>query len=197
MMQSAQCQSHGQVKAGSAGTQAGETPAAALTLPADSLSVRQLSAKVSSHALHDVDKALKLAARGEHAKALALLEHSVRDSPDFYMAHNWLGVEYNALHRVSEAVSEFEKMAELDPQCPVAFTNLAVIAYNSGRFGESERYARLAIKGGGDFSIAQFVLAMSLIAQNRELDQAKRLLLAASRNVPSAMSTLHLLEAHQ
>ena len=162
--------------------------------PADSVTLRQLAARPSAHALRDIRKASRLSVLGEHAKAVVLLEHAVRDSPDYYEAHNDLGIEYNAADRVAEAEAEFRKLLALDPSCAVGCANLGVLIYNAGHYRESEQIARRAMQRQAGYDLAEFLLAMSLVQQNRELNQARRLLFAASRTIPEATAALQTLE---
>jgi tetratricopeptide (TPR) repeat protein len=147
--------------------------------------------------LHDVEKAIKLSGQGEHIKALAFLEHAVHDSPDYFTAHNWLAVEYSALHRFPDAVTEFQRLVASDPESPIGYANLAVVSYNAGRYDESEEIARRALQVRGDYNLAQFVLAMSLLRQNRETEQARHLLISASRTIPAAISALQIMDGNR
>lgn len=173
----------------------GRAPAGVMTVPDDRISVHQLAEKPSPRASRNLIKGVTLATKGQHEKAVAWLEKSVTEAPDFFTAHNWLGVEYKILHRVPEAVAQFERLIELDPTCPIGYTNLAVIAFNESRLSDAEQFARRALQVDSQFNLAQFVLAMSLLQQNREAENARRLLIAASRTIPAATIALQSVHA--
>lgn len=161
----------------------------------DSVTLRQLAARPSARAIRETQKAARFATRGQHAKAVILLERAVQDSPAYYEAHNNLGVEYDRLNRTREAEAEFGRLIELDPDCAVGYANLGVLVYNTGRYRDSERMARQAVQRQAGYDLGQFLLAMSLLQQNRGLPEARRLLLAASHSIPEASSALQVLDA--
>ena len=54
--------------------------------------------------------------RGEHLKALELLEELIKTSPDFAEAHYMLGEAYAGLYKNFDAVRCFRRAAELNPE---------------------------------------------------------------------------------
>ncbi|MBX3179555.1 MAG: tetratricopeptide repeat protein [Candidatus Hydrogenedentes bacterium] len=77
-------------------------------------------------------------ARDEDDTAIQILMEVLLLAPDFEDAYEALGVILHRHHRVEEAIRFMKKLAELNPNCVMAHTNLSVFYMTQGRIQEAE-----------------------------------------------------------
>ena len=70
--------------------------------------------------------------------AIQLLQEAVLTAPDFEDAYESLGVILNRHGRVDEAIAVMETLAEMNPNCIMAHTNLSVFYMQQGRIEDAE-----------------------------------------------------------
>jgi tetratricopeptide (TPR) repeat protein len=77
------------------------------------------------------------------------------------------------LSREDEAVRQWQRAIELDPDCAPAYTNLAIVLLRRGELDAAASNAERALKA--DPTVAHPHFALGLIAKSRgRLDDAKR-----------------------
>lgn len=75
-------------------------------------------------AVQEFEKALEENRKGNPEKAVKRLEEAIRIAPDFYYAHNHLGVLYQKSARFRDAEKEFRRARELNPRTEQPLVNL-------------------------------------------------------------------------
>jgi len=82
--------------------------------------------------------ALDLVADGEHERALAEYEKSVKADPTFTEALHGMARTLGDLNRLDEAIAVAKRLAELDPEDILAHTSLSVLYQKKGMIPEAE-----------------------------------------------------------
>ncbi len=85
---------------------------------------------------------------------------AVRSSPNKARTHDNLGYELKKNGRIAEALREFERAVQLDPDDPLALSNLATIYCSSGRRDECGRLLEKAVAVKPDYLDARYNLLM-------------------------------------
>jgi tetratricopeptide (TPR) repeat protein len=88
----------------------------------DTVDVTQLS--LPRKALEEYEKALQDSRKGDSDKAIKRLEEAIRIAPEFYQAHNNLGVHYQKANRFRDAEKEFRRAREINPRGQQPLVNL-------------------------------------------------------------------------
>jgi len=158
------------------------------------VSVRMLAQHPPADVLKLIKKAQQLSDRSRHAQAIAVLQSALAKSPDYLVAHNMLGVEYDKLDQNESAAHEFEAMTKADPAGAIGFTNLAVEYCKSYHFHDAEMVARHALQVEPTYGQGHFVLAMSLLLGLGSVKEARTHLIDAARTVPRAEEALAILD---
>ena len=83
-------------------------------------------------------------AEDEDDTAIQILMEALLLSPDFEDAYEVLGVILHRHHRVEEAIHFMKKLADLNPNCVMAHTNLSVFYMSQGHIQEAEDEKALA-----------------------------------------------------
>ena len=98
-----------------------------------------LSSLVASAAAQnpDYEQAISLAERGDHARALPIIERLLAQSPQDLKILNLMGIMLTAAGRPLEANGHFKKAIDLNPQFYPALKNLAVNELRLGRVSEA------------------------------------------------------------
>lgn len=78
------------------------------------VNVSEFRERYPKKAVDAFKKGLENRKKGKNDKALTLLEEAVRLAPDFYEAHNELGLAYKATGRLNDAEREFLRAHELN-----------------------------------------------------------------------------------
>jgi hypothetical protein len=80
---------------------------------------------------------MALKAQGKPAEAVAACREALRLQPDYYPAHNNLGLALGAQGKVAEAVAAYREALRLQPDSPQAHFNLGGALRGEGRFREA------------------------------------------------------------
>ncbi len=75
----------------------------------------QLRTRIPGKAVDEYEKAMKDAAKGNPEKAVEGLQRAVRIAPDFYEAHQSLGIQYVALRKFQEGEAALTRARNLSP----------------------------------------------------------------------------------
>ena len=118
-----------------------------ITLNKESTSVRELITDASDHefsalkdppsqvsrrALRAFEQAAKESASGSPQKAIAHLHRAIREEPNYFEAHNNLGVQYQKLRQWEPAIQAYRRAIELRPNSAKAHLNLAAVFLEQG-----------------------------------------------------------------
>jgi tetratricopeptide (TPR) repeat protein len=132
--------------------------------------------------------------KGDYKGALADLEAAVKVAPGGSTTWNAIGNVQSARNANREAEAAFKKAIELDPQDPVAHSNLAIFYLDIGRVEDAKREIDKAFAIDPGFDIA-LVARGRYYLQTGKLDKAVDDLLAASVANPSYSQAQLLLAA--
>ena len=116
-------------------------------------------------------------------------------SPDYLLAHNRLGMEYDAAGDFESALAEFTEITRLDPNGVLGFANLAVEFCRMHRFPEAQAAGRHALATDPSNEHAHFVLGLALLMGGGSEREARSHLHTASRSIPEATEALAMLDA--
>ena len=108
-----------------------------------------------------------LAEQGKNNDALANLQASVEEKPDFFDAHDSLGAVLGRLGRNDEAAAQFEQALRLQPNDSEAHCNLGNVLLAQGKLADAAREFGDALRAQPNFATARFGLGAVLINQSR------------------------------
>jgi len=81
----------------------------------DIVDISQMRDSLPKKAVQDYEKAIQEKQRGKIESAMKLLEEAIRIAPNFFHAHNNLGLLYLFQKRYSDAENEFKRSHDLSP----------------------------------------------------------------------------------
>lgn len=90
----------------------------------DVIDVTQMNQRYPKKAVQEYEKAIEENRKGESSKAMKRLEEALRIAPDFYHAHNNLGVIYQKFNRYRDAEQAYRRARELNPRAQQPLVNL-------------------------------------------------------------------------
>jgi tetratricopeptide (TPR) repeat protein len=108
----------------------------------DVVDVSQMRENFPKRAVQQYDKALAEKEKGRLEAAAKLLEEAVGLAPNFFHAHNNLGVVYQSLKRYPEAEREFKRSREISPKSDRPLINLGGLYIEQADNERSSRRAR-------------------------------------------------------
>jgi len=91
------------------------------------VNISELNRKFPSKAVDDFQKAADVRKKGDNARAAELLEGVIKVAPDFYSAHNLLGIVYQGMNRFREAEKQYNLMRDVNSRDLVPLVNLATL----------------------------------------------------------------------
>jgi len=90
----------------------------------DIVDISQMRDSLPKKAVQDYEKAIQEKQRGKIESAMKLLEEAIRIAPNFFHAHNNLGLLYLFEKRYTDAESEFRRSHELIPKSERPLVNI-------------------------------------------------------------------------
>ena len=106
--------------------------------------LRELLVHIPDEAVELFEQAAEDSEMGDHEEASERLEEAIAISPDYYRAQNALGVEYEALGRVEDAVRHFIIAKDLSPNTAAPVVSLGAIYLRYNDVQNREGYLELA-----------------------------------------------------
>ncbi len=91
------------------------------------VNIAELNRKFPSKAVDDFQKASDIRKKGDNAKAAELLEGVIKVAPDFYAAHNLLGIVYQSMNRFRDAEKQYNVLRDVNSKDLVPLVNLATL----------------------------------------------------------------------
>jgi len=99
----------------------------------DFSALKEPPSRVSGKALRAFEQAAKESASGSPAKAIVHLQRAIREQPDYFEAHNNLGVQYQKLRQWDQSIQSYRRAIELRPNSAKAHVNLAAVFLEQGQ----------------------------------------------------------------
>lgn len=90
------------------------------------------------------DQAIDLIAEGKPGEAVARYREAIAIDADYVDAWHGLAMAYAEMERFEEAIEAGMKLVELDPDDPLAYTNLSRFYQQKGDVPEAEAWAAKA-----------------------------------------------------
>jgi tetratricopeptide (TPR) repeat protein len=151
-----------------------------------SISMQQLTHKVPRAAQKAYEKGLHAASKGDQRMAADFFSQAVDADPEFVDAHNELGAAEVKLGQLPEAAEQFQKAIDLAPEHRMALPNLSIVLAKMRRFGEAGEVARRALRVVPGMAQMQYILALGLLSEHKEPQEAIRNLRSAAHEIPKA-----------
>jgi len=150
------------------------------------LSLARLQHRIPKAAQREYRAARDCERRLEREKSIAHLERALEIDPQFFEAANNLGVFYLEADRRDEALDLFRRAARIDSSDSTAESNLAFVFLQMGQPQEAEEAARAGIRADAENGRARYFLALSLLAQNKNKQEAEFHLIRAKETFEAA-----------
>jgi tetratricopeptide (TPR) repeat protein len=150
------------------------------------ISLHQLTHKVPRQAQKAYDKGRQAAHKGDQHAAEEFFRQAVEADPEFVDAHNELGAAEVALGELPAAAEQFQKAIDLVPEHPLALPNLSIVLAKMKRLHEAGEVARRALLVLPGEPRMHYILALSLLAENKQTAEALNNLHRASAEIPKA-----------
>ena len=150
------------------------------------VSLQQLTHKVPRQAQKAYDKGRQAALKGDQHAAEGFFRQAVEADPEFVDAHNELGASEVALGELPEAAEQFQKAIDLVPEHRLALPNLSIVLAKLKRFHEAGEVARRALLVLPGEPRMHYILALSLLAENKQTPEVLNNLRRAAPEIPKA-----------
>jgi len=150
----------------------------------NTVSLSALQHKTPRRAWDAFRAAQKAHTAGDTEKSIQHLQEALRIDPDFAEAHSDLAATYAQMGRTDEALEQAETAFKLNPQLPEAGCNFALLLVSLKHYPEAEIAARRMLGGGYYVAVLQSVLAISLIEQRKDINEALDYLKQAVTELP-------------
>jgi tetratricopeptide (TPR) repeat protein len=121
---------------------------------------------------------------GDVEKCIQRLYDAILIDPDFAEAHSDLAARYAKMGRIDEALQHAQTAFSLNSALPEAGCNFALLLLSLKKYSEAEVLARRLLNGLHYVPELHGVLAISLIGQQRSLDEAFEHLNQAATEIP-------------
>lgn len=128
--------------------------------------------------------AQKAGSTGDTERCIQRLNEAISIDPAFPEAHSDLAARYAKLGRIDEALQHAETAFSLNSALPEAGCNFALLLVSLKKYPEAETVARRLLNGRSYLPELHGVLAISLIGQRRNLDDALDHLRQAATEIP-------------
>lgn len=92
------------------------------------------------------DQAIDKRDAGDKVGAIAILEETLKDNPDFTLGHGLIARLYVDTGEADKAIEHAKKVVELAPDDTFSYTALSVICVKCGRIAEAEAAKAMAFQ---------------------------------------------------
>jgi len=148
--------------------------------------------QVSKKAFKEFQKAAEEGARGNHAGAVGYLKKAIAEQPNYFEAYNNLGVQYQKLNRLQDAVEAYSKAAALRSQSIRPQINLGTVYLNLGQVDTAIQHFQTALDLNLNSVPAHLGLGQAFF-QKKDLASAEEHLETATRIDPRGTKQAFLL----
>ena len=137
-------------------------------------------ANVPKPALELYNGALKLAQEGKNKAAIEKLNQAIVAHPNFMLAYNELGVQYQKINELEKANQALESALKISPNAFAPLVNQGIVLVRLKKFAEAEVALRAALKENDKSAIAHFYLGRAVAYLGNFDDAEKELNLAVT-----------------
>ena len=130
-------------------------------------------ANIPKPAVDLYNTALKLAQDGKNKDAINKLNDAVKAHPDFMLAFNELGVQYQKVGELDKANAALESALKISPSNFAPLVNHGIVLVRLKRYAEAEAELRAALRENDKSAIAHFYLGRAL-AYLGQFDDAEK-----------------------
>ena len=146
----------------------------------------ELKHKIARQAHNAFRAALKAEELGNLAESIEAFEKALTIDPGFVEAEINLAMQYSRSRQPEQAIAHAQRAFEMRSGDPDAARTLAMILLDAKQYVQIERVARLMLTKQQAVSEMNGLLAVSLIGQRRNFDEAYAHLELAAKNFPIA-----------
>ena len=150
----------------------------------DMIDVREYADKFPKRAVKEFEKGLGSDAEGKRDEAIRHYLKAVEIAPEFYLAHNNLGSDYQNKSDFPNAQKEFERVVQLNQSDAAAYFNLSNIDMLTGLLPEAQQHLDEGLRREPDSALGQFLLG-TLDLRLKKFSQAELALLRAIQLSPT------------
>jgi tetratricopeptide (TPR) repeat protein len=156
------------------------------------VSLRRLQHQVPKAARKLMEQAEKFFRDGKKIEAYEKLQAAVAIDPDYFEALSNLGALELIANQPANAIPHLSKALEIEPAASLVAANLSAAHLLLNQLPEAEAAARLSIRGNPNFGRSRYLLAVSLLKQDRVTPEAFHQLDQARKDFPAATELLKL-----
>lgn len=156
------------------------------------VSLRRLQHQVPKAARKQMEQAEKLFRDGKKFEAYEKLQAAVAIDPDYFEALSNLGALELVANEPAKALVHLAKALEIEPAASLVAANLSAAHLLLNQFTEAESAARQSIRGNPNFGRSRYLLAVSLLKQDRVTPEAFHQLEQARKDFPAAEDLLKI-----
>lgn len=150
----------------------------------DMIDVREYADRFPRKAVKEFEKGVGSDAEGKRDDAIRHYQKAVEIAPEFYLAHNNLGSDYQARSDFPNALKQFECVVQLNQSDAAAYFNLSNVYMLTGRLTDAQQYLDEGLRRQPDSALGQFLLG-SLDIRLKKPAQAELALLRAIQLSPT------------
>lgn len=148
------------------------------------IDVREYADRFPKRAVKEFEKGVEADAQNKRDEAIKHYQRAVEIAPEFYLAHNNLGSDYQAKSDFPNARREFERVVELNKSDAAGYFNLSNIYMLTGQLTEARQNLDEGLRREPDAALGQFLLG-SLNLRLKKLPEAEIALLRAIQLSPT------------
>ena len=148
-------------------------------------------------ALKEIDAASKALRKQDRAKAIEHLEKAAAIDPENFDVASNLGAIYMQQQQAAKAFFWMDKAYRIDSNDSVNNINLSAYYANEGQFQKAEEYAAAGLRADPQSVRGRFMLAVSLVRQGKDVDNARTHLNQIQNQFAPARSLLLTLTPNQ
>jgi tetratricopeptide (TPR) repeat protein len=167
------------------------------TIAPPTVTMEQLTHRVPAGAAREYRASLRALESGDLTRSIEHCRKAIAADPGNASAHNDLGVLYLNANRPADALGEFDRAAELQPNLATVHVHASFAALSVSRPGDAEASARRAIELDRHNHRAHLLLGWSLVAQFQYTAAALESLRIAVQEFPEAHLAMADVLMHQ
>lgn len=152
------------------------------------LDISELPSQYPKEAVRLYEESVKSRKKGKAEQAARELEMALSIAPEFYAAHNDLGIVYDTLGRFDDAAIHFWKAHDINSTKAAPLINLSALLLERGEYEEAERVAKLAVDIDPLSAQGFFNLGMARYRRS-ENELAEKSFLTALHLAPALLET--------
>lgn len=163
----------------------------------NAISALRLMHETPRKAAKELEAASKALRKQDRAKAIEHLEKAAAIDPENFDVASNLGAIYMQQQQAAKAFLWMEKAYRIDPNDSVNNINLSAYYANEGKYQKAEEYAAAGLRADPQSVRGRFMLAVSLVRQGKNVDNARTHLNQIQNQFAPARSLLLTLRPNQ